>query len=191
MERLLAQPDRARRATVERDWKWGSKMISVTESMPPGFKASKISLSAASRSGISPRTVTSTARSNRLRPSLPSPSPLSRNRILARFAASAFSRARSTIPAWISMATTSPRGPTCLAIGMATRPGPQPASSTAMPSCRSKRSTMTAARLVLVKGLSTSTSQRSDTGQGTEWRREPTRHMTATRPMTPTKARRT
>src|SRR5262245_31708693 len=65
-------------------------MISVTDRMPPGFKASKISLSAASRSGTSPRTVTSTERSNRSRPSLPSPSPPSRNRILARLAAAAF-----------------------------------------------------------------------------------------------------
>src|SRR5215470_5458018 len=51
------------------------------------------------------------------------------------------------------MATTSPCGPICLAIGMASRPGPQPASNTAMPGSSSKRSTMTAARLVFVKGL--------------------------------------
>src|SRR5262245_14467576 len=94
VKRSLAKPtERASRSTVGRDWKWGSKMISVTDRMPPGFKASKISLSAASRSGTSPRTVTSTERSNRSRPSLPSPSPPSRNRILARFAAAAFSRA--------------------------------------------------------------------------------------------------
>jgi len=36
---------------------------------------------------------------------------------------------------------------------------------------------MTTARLVFVKGLSSSTTHRSHTGQGTEWRREPTRHI--------------
>ena len=39
-----------------------------------------------------------------------------------------------------------------------------------MPGSSSKRSTMTAARLVFVKGLSSSTSHRSHTGQGTDRR---------------------
>jgi hypothetical protein len=55
---------RASRPTVLRVWKWGSKMISVTDSTPPGFRALRISLRAASRSGISPSTVTSNDRSN-------------------------------------------------------------------------------------------------------------------------------
>jgi hypothetical protein len=50
---------------------------------------------------------------------------------------------------------------------------------------------MTAARLVLVKGLSNSTSQLNEAGQGTEQPREATRQMMATSAMAPSKSRRT
>src|SRR5215831_17380010 len=51
------------------------------------------------------------------------------------------------------MATTSLCGPICLAIGMASRPGPQPASNTAMPGSSSKRSTMTGCPIGFREGI--------------------------------------
>jgi hypothetical protein len=75
------------------------------------------------------------------------------------------------------------------AIGTATRPGPQPISSTFMPGSRSRFSTMTAARQVFAKGLSTSTSQLNHAGQGSDLRRDAKRHMTKTTRKSPNRLR--
>lgn len=72
------------------------------------------------------------------------------------------------LPGCRSTAVTRLEGPTARARGRVSRPGPQPASSTVIPGLRASVSTMKAARLVLVKGLSISASQRSHTGQGSE-----------------------
>src|SRR4029453_6999789 len=111
--------------------------------------------------------------------------------MLARFAARAFSRAGSSMPAAISTATTSPCGPTALPRGIVSRPGPQPKSNTVMPGWTSKRCRMPAARLVLVKGLSSSTSQPSHVGQGIERRRDARPHMPVARTTRTTKPGRT
>src|SRR5262245_42997295 len=111
--------------------------------------------------------------------------------MLARFATRAFSRARSSMPAAISTATTSPCRPTALPSGIVSRPGPQPKSNTIMPGWTSNRCTITAARLVLVKGLSSSTSQPSHVGQGIERRRDTRPNMPAARTTRASRPRRT
>src|SRR5215831_617385 len=73
---------------------------------------------------------------------------------------------------------------------MASRPGPQPTSSTAMPGRRSKRSTMVAARFVFVNELSRSTIQLNHAGHGIERRPDANRQTTAPRTRTPSSPRR-
>ena len=69
--------------------------------------------------------------------------------------------------------------PAAAAAARTTRPGPQPVSKTAMPGRRSRRSMIVAARLVLVNGLSNSTSHLKHTGHGRECRCDATRHKKA------------
>ena len=102
---------------------------------------------------------------------------------------SAFSLARLSIPSWMSMATTPPSR-TRSANGMATLPGPQPTSSTTMSGSSSKCSIIVAARFVRVNGLSSSTNQRNQTGQGSERRLDAKRHVNPASKNSPTAPKR-
>jgi len=65
-ERLLSESNRASQTDdCVPALKMESKMISVTDKIPPGFSVAKSSPRAASRLGISPKTVTNKARSAR------------------------------------------------------------------------------------------------------------------------------
>jgi len=115
------------------------------------------------RSRISPSTQESRARSKRSAGTRPSPSPACRNSTLANPAAAALALAFSSMRGCMSTASTRPCGPTAAAMGTASRPGPQPASSTLIPGASSSSPRTVVARR-LATGLSTSQARKA--GQG-------------------------